>query len=711
MRTVLDERYPQGLPEWCQTFLEGIQKLGLEDLQGEEKANVSKGEDAAEARNQRSPPGSPLSELSSLDYESNGEADAEQNIVVDEMMEEDAVEQTAESKFQRAILLSESKEALPFIWLAYTQMQLENWALARQTLQQAVKLEPWNTAILFRLSSCLEKERNYIEACNVMERALQLTPYDQRDPYRTHFARLSEQSDEMKANVFRGDPFDLLPLEVIINIMRMGATLDDNFLLKSTWVCQRWRNTLVNSCPELWQTLAISNADVKNGVANSRRLTWLARSNEHITALTLRDLNCTSAQKLPAAFKNQLKDLQHLTISATEHAVLSRISWKFAKYIGALQSLTITTARGTRASRRALYGISAEGAEDLCFGLVRTEFRDSLLAIEVQDMSFSKLSSWGNQLLDSNNYRIHPIRTGNETSYPKLKRLLLKRCAFDNAYDPLIFSIVNGRQLLEYQCDPLHAALRRSPDLESLEVDPKLRSVQAAWPGLAKRITLSKLTTAILPPPSLWSIDILAPNLKCLSFRAPHSFGSSSYDRLEESRQRPLIPTIEDSPVPLATLSNLENAEFVCYKHDTGAILQEWISRLSNVEILTIRSLGGHPWPGTSAASASPDERATCTVVQMLIDHPEWCPKLCNLQLDRCFAPGNSLVELVRVRNQSSVCVRLERLSLTSTLRLSTNALAVLRKELPRFCKGQVLVANIIQPKEYLKDNFEVDLE
>jgi tetratricopeptide (TPR) repeat protein len=63
-------------------------------------------------------------------------------------------------------------------------MQSEEWSIARETLQDALKLEPWSTPLLYRLSACYERERNYIEACDIMQHAMQLTPYDEREPYR-----------------------------------------------------------------------------------------------------------------------------------------------------------------------------------------------------------------------------------------------------------------------------------------------------------------------------------------------------------------------------------------------------------------------------------------------------------------------------------------------------------------------------------------------
>ncbi|KAJ9102013.1 hypothetical protein QFC19_004938 [Naganishia cerealis] len=98
------------------------------------------------------------------------------------------------------------------------------------------------------------------------------------------------------------------------------------------------------------------------------------------------------------------------------------------------------------------------------------------------------------------------------------------------------------------------------------------------------------------------------------------------------------------------------------------------------------------------------------TVVQMLIDHPEWCPKLRDLELDGCFATEYSLAQLVRTRQRSPLCVSLERLVLENSLKLGENALAVLRNELPCFHQGEPPGVRISPPHEYLRDDFKVKI-
>ncbi|KAJ9102009.1 hypothetical protein QFC19_004934 [Naganishia cerealis] len=122
IRTVLLERFPEGLPGWSLPLLEGIQQLGVETVQGLEAENGME----EVTRDERTPSSSPLSgsssmmDLSSVETEDN---------VKEEPPEEAEGEQTAEQHFRKAIMLSKGREALPYIWLAYLYMQSEDWQL------------------------------------------------------------------------------------------------------------------------------------------------------------------------------------------------------------------------------------------------------------------------------------------------------------------------------------------------------------------------------------------------------------------------------------------------------------------------------------------------------------------------------------------------------------------------------------------------------
>ncbi|KAJ9093204.1 hypothetical protein QFC21_006521 [Naganishia friedmannii] len=712
IRTVLLEMFPQGLPEWCTPFLRGIQQLGIENVVEEEVVDEGEeeDEDADDASIQSTPSGSPLSEADSMDHVSgSGQASAMKEVSEEQGMEQEEVE-TAEANFRavsmdrrnsrtsgpsnidfkralQAILLSDGQEVLPYEWLAYTKMLSEDWPVARETLQKALELEPWNKAILFRLSSCYERERNYIKSYDIMHRAMQLAPYDERDLYQLHFARLAERSKDMKANTFREDPFELLPLEVTLNIMELGLEMDDYFVLRSSW------------------GLAINGTDVMSDVAQSKRQLWLARSKEHITSLAFRGFNCTAIDKVPAAFMKQMNEVKHLELSVSERNVLLRFAYRLDERIGTLETLRLSgqATKGGGGGRN----WHASHVKDLCFSFVKEDAANDLQTLEVYNLDLGT-KSWFNPIVDRQ-YCTQVARARTVVMYPSLTRLSVKGCNVDNAYDVTLFNADRGPPILEYQCDAIHVVLRGAPALEYLEANFQWRlSQHPAPPGLGQRITLSNLHSAIMPPPSLWCVDILAPNLRSLAFKTPAGFDYRLYQALNGTRQKPLIPEVLDSPVRLENIPHLRSLELVCCDRDSELRLEKWIQHLSSLTKLTIRSLGGDPWPKASN-SAIPDQRAVVNVVRMLTEHPEWCPNLQDLELDRCFATGSSLIELVQTREKSKVCVNLERLALSNNMTISKKAITVLQKELPTFHQDEKLETRVAKrtPKEYKKDTFK----
>lgn len=606
--------------------------------------------------------------------------------------------------------MSEEKEALPYTWLAHLQTQCEKWTQARETLCKA----PLNTQVLCRLSAAYEREKNYVKAFETLQFAHQLIPDDnERAAYAARLQRLSEQARDMKANVIREDPFEILPLEVVINIMQIGQGVKDDFILKSSWVNRKWRQTLTKHCPELWRTVVLSSREVKSKVAGAKVLTWHIRSQQQTNAWVLRDINVSTVKFLLPQLRNMVCNIKHLAMSVTDEAVLEKFAEKLRDHIPSLESLTLKLIVSRRRSFGSWRGkarrLFMSHERDLCFLVIKPDLRYELQSIEIHDASFARQEYPCEGFVNRSYIRSLNLDSDADiVPYRSLRRLIVRHCDFDNNYDANLFVSSGERPpALEYQCDPLHTALRGAPALEYLSVETKWDYRYAgkpAWPGLGQRITLSQLKTAILPPPCLWSIDIMAPNLTTLRFRTPEYLYAESYDQLEESRRNPLIPAIQDSPVLLETLPQLQEVELVCYIYDLKSRLEEWISLLSSVKRLTIRCFGGNPWHATKPTPDIPDQRASFNVLKMLIEHPEWCPKLEGLELVRCFAPGNELVQLVRTRKRSSSCVALKQLSVLKSLILSGKAQRVLHNEVPCFRASSTYEQ---QPFGYQRDNFE----
>jgi hypothetical protein len=114
-----------------------------------------------------------------------------------------------------------------------------------------LQLDQLQPSTLFRLATCYEQQRQYVKAYDCFCRAVTLSPVTERTPHLAKLARLKEQRDDEKANVFRGDPIAILPLEVVISIMRLALAVDRHAVLRCSWVSRAWRQALNEKCPEL----------------------------------------------------------------------------------------------------------------------------------------------------------------------------------------------------------------------------------------------------------------------------------------------------------------------------------------------------------------------------------------------------------------------------------------------------------------------------
>jgi hypothetical protein len=129
------------------------------------------------------------------------------------------------------------------------QMKKDDIPASTENALQAVELEPLDPAALFRLSNCHVLEKQYVSAHAAYGRAVALLPVPERTSHMTKLARLEEQANDEKKNVFRADIFSIFPLEVIMSVMEHGLLHDPLFVLRQTWVNRRWRNTLTGTAP------------------------------------------------------------------------------------------------------------------------------------------------------------------------------------------------------------------------------------------------------------------------------------------------------------------------------------------------------------------------------------------------------------------------------------------------------------------------------
>lgn len=203
------------------------------------------------------------------------------------------------------------------------QLRKEDFPLALKFALQTSQLDTMCPATLFRLSDCYSFEKHYVSALVYHEHAVALLPVPERAPHLAKLARLMEQADDEKANVFRNDIRSAFPLEVIVRIMEYGLSFDPLFVLRQSWVSRRWRNVPNHSCPELWRSWTIDHAELKGKHWESRRLAWKERSGSNISAVTLRGFTKEAVYKVRPTLRQGLRATKKLDIEVRNPAVLS----------------------------------------------------------------------------------------------------------------------------------------------------------------------------------------------------------------------------------------------------------------------------------------------------------------------------------------------------------------------------------------------------
>lgn len=157
-------------------------------------------------------------------------------------------------------------------------MQNEEWRKARAPAVKAVQLEPFNPSSALLLSLCYENEREYVKAYDCFLKGMSLITPLERNSHSDKQARLREQAEDMAANVIRKDPFEVLPLELIIHIMKIGLRERRDLVLNCTFVSTAWRTTLIDKCPELWGTLTFRWRHLRDKRFDGKLDLWFNRS-------------------------------------------------------------------------------------------------------------------------------------------------------------------------------------------------------------------------------------------------------------------------------------------------------------------------------------------------------------------------------------------------------------------------------------------------
>lgn len=599
-----------------------------------------------------------------------------------------------------------------------TELHLKNedWPRASEHAKRGAELAPLCPTILFRLSACLVHEKEFVQAHTYYERAVSLLPVSERDPHLAKLKRLREQSIDQQNAVFKEDPFDIFPLEVIIRILELGcADGDPDFVLKMSWTNRRWRAVLTQNCPELWKTLTFSHTGFAKKVWDAKSAAWVKRAGGRIDTLVFDDISATACSRVTRKQGQYLADARILMVEVREPALLSRLADTLSILKRATEHLHI--GRNPCARARTYRGGSETFSEISCGLLPDVTSHQRIQSINVGYVNFESRRSRG--LYEMGMYVVRKVAP-EVRDYSMLKTLVLVHCGFNNAayvsHQTSTGSTASTKVTVKYQTDPLHTALRGSPNLEYLEVKYRpSHQGKAYMPGQGKRITMPALKSAILPSPSaVWCVDITAPNLESLAFN------SAGFDKYRFEHAHPidpptaiprLIPSIDASPCEMDGLLTIKAFEIACYSGDTVADFQPWASRLDNVTSLIIRN-AGNAFPRDVPTAANPDTRLSSQAVQALTDNiGNWLPKLIELEFEACLTPGKALVEYVRKRKQTSGCLPLKRLTLARCGKLSEKAKRALETEVPEFVIKEESVAAPQTMARYVDDDFVFEVD
>lgn len=568
-------------------------------------------------------------------------------------------------------------------------------------------LEPLNTANLLRLASAEEQDRAFISAHSTFEKAVSLLPLSEQAGHAANLARLRDLKNDNKANITRRDPFDIFPLEIIIRILQLYQNDNPDAALICSWVSRKWRTTINNSCPELFKTWTFTHQLLKKtgSVWDERQSAWTKRAQGKVDTLALLDQTKGAVNKLEKHIGLYICNVKALEVGVRNSAVLKRLAESLLIYGTKIETLRITHGGRLGSSK----DVWSPGPRTItCSMNVNI---NKLHTVELNMVDFQDPVPYARTSREARRVP-RQIREPIVGSYPALKRLSAVDCAFDNVY-AVSSSGSERADLVKYQADVLHSTLRGTPNLEYLLIRPYGLEIVRTENGYDDKITLPCLKTAIIPPPAIWCLDILAPNLQNLAFRFPGLFTGTEYREITGG-VAPMIPLPDESLVRGDALAKLESLELACYSKDDISRLEAWVSRAESLTRLVIVAKSTSPYPTVVPNGSGYDNRASTRLMELLNNNPTWCPKMQTLELHDCFTPGKILVEYVRKR-KSHDCANINTLTLKSCSALSAKAKRVLEKQVGNFeCRDEYdpLVPELIELRNrYMDDGFPGDEE
>lgn len=465
---------------------------------------------------------------------------------------------------------------------------------------------------------------------------------------------------------------DVLPLEVIIQILQFALTEDPNVALRASWVNQRWNGT-INSCKELWQTLVLTSAVIKKASCEAKQTAWKERAGGNINTIVLKSLTFAAIKKFTRSKARCVIGAKELDVQVSAPNMLNSLVGPLRDYASSVTDFRIVGGYSAHPQQ-------SWTEQSLTCGLIiqgrghrMSPVLDRLESIEAIDVDYTARYRSDSELKRVNEPKVD--------SYPALKRLMLKQCRITNVYANTGSGTSGAQTGDKYRADILHTTLAGSPILEYLEVNMNWKDCHVAQSSLDKKFTMPSLKTAKIHPHSIHCIDIDAPNLESIAYVLPSNFTLFRYHNIKSKRQ-PMIPDVADSLVAADSMAKLTSVEFACHATDDIARLENWISRLPNLYKLVLRNACGTPYPVTTSEDEKPDFRASSRLLMLLNENPELCPSLRHLEMEGCFAPGHVLVEYVKKRKGSGDYATLESVTLQACSEISEKAKTILEMEI-----------------------------
>ncbi|KAJ9124382.1 hypothetical protein QFC22_001182 [Naganishia vaughanmartiniae] len=477
-------------------------------------------------------------------------------------------------------------------------------------------------------------------------------------------------------NGTRFDPFDSLPLDIIELVMQYGLDSDEYFVLKCTWVSRSWRQSL-QSIPAVWRVYTYDPR--ARSTALERRKAWVRNAGGRLNEIRLVNVITKTAAK---------------TINTT---------WKSLRILK-LEGFTVDNAYLIQQLRQVyvpIYNIEAlhvqcsyyrPGPHDvkLDLNLITPANRTT-----IQDLHVSRLRV--------DDYEASAEDDNDEAGYIALRSLSVKGCVFRWA-EP-----ARERRIVEetVQLDPVHQALRRAPNLKNLAIESSPHDAPHGYPRTYVRqmTVLPHLHTLRIPPPSYWSIDAMTPLVRHLAFTFVDGTtlrrGNALTDPNHWARNG-LVPDLAAFAATGIVLDKLVSVELQINGGDTREDLLIWLTRMENVEKLTIVSAELprqapyqvsyyyysaldsrlEEWP----MGPNPANTANRSLIKLLNEDTSLCPKLEELCLSNMYTPEAPLLEWITARKAGGMAVSpISTLSLKHCTYISDSVAQTLLREVPAY--------------------------